>query len=136
MALARGVNAMLTEHWDRLEGDWSIYHHRDLAADAYGPNPIGVRKLRVYIEALPADSATARAMKWSWTERDEMGASQVEVLGDIARSTRQLVAMQTKSGRYAPKGEALMWPRPHVQVHPEKAPLTREGIRSSLLRGR
>jgi len=53
MAVARGVAAMLAEHWDALEGDWSIHHHRDLVADAFGPDQIGVRKLKVYIEALP-----------------------------------------------------------------------------------
>ena len=137
MAVARGVVAMLEDHWGTLEGDWSIHHHRDLVADVFGPAAIGVRKLRVYIEALPASSATARVMKWAWTEREEQGASQVEMLGDIARSTRQLVAMQTKNGKYDPKDPALTWPRPWVEVtpEPEKAPLTREGMRAALMGG-
>lgn len=136
MALARGVNAMLSDHWDALEGDWSIYHHRDLVADCYGPNQIGVRKLLVYIEALPSDSATARARRW-WTDRDEQQAVQVEVLGDIARSTRQLVALQLKSGKYDPGEPALSWPRPWVEVQPQNdtPPLTREGMRAALMGG-
>ena len=136
MALARGVNAMLLDHWDTLEGDWSIYHHRDLVADAFGPNQIGVRRLRVYIEALPRGSATARALGW-WTNEDEQAATQVEVLGDIARSSRQLVAMQMKDGCYDPKGPALTWPRPFVEVQPHAAPepLTRAGMRSALMGG-
>ena len=134
--MARGVNAMLTDYWDTLEGDWSIHHHRDLVADAYGPNAIGVRKLRVYIEALPPTSATARVMKW-WTDKDELGATQVEVLGDIARSSRQLVALQLKNGRYDPKGPALTWPRPWVEVQPEPElpALTRAGTRAAFLKG-
>lgn len=137
MALARGVNAMLLEHWNAIEGDWSIYHHRDLVADAFGPDQIGVRKLRVYIEALPPESATARVLGVAWTDRHEMGASQVEVMGDVARSVRQLVAFQTKDGKYEPKGPAMSWPRPWVEVHPEpsKPPLTRQGMRAALLGG-
>lgn len=136
MALARGVNAILERHWDVLEGDWSIHHHRDLVADCFGPAQIGVRRLKNYIEALPEQSATARAMKW-WSNADELGATQVEVLGDIARSTRQLVALQTKDGKYNPKEQALTWPRPWVEVQPvpEKAPLTRDGMRAALLGG-
>lgn len=130
--MARGVNAMLVDHWDTLEGDWSIHHRRDLVADVFGPSPLGVRKLRVYIEALPQSSATARAMRWAWSEADEQGATQVELLGDLARTSRQLVAMQTKDGRYDPKGQAVTWPRPWVEVEPEpeRAPLTRAGVRA------
>lgn len=126
---------MLEDHWATLEGDWSIYHHRDLVADAYGPAAIGVRKLRAYIEALPAASATARVMRWAWTERDEQGASTVEMLGDIARSSRQLVALQIQGGKYDPKDPAVTWPRPWVEVTPElekASSLSRQGVRAVL----
>jgi hypothetical protein len=131
MSVARGVAVMLEEHWDTLEGDWALHFHRDLLADVFGA-PIGVRRLRVLIEALPRDSATARAAEWPWTDREELAASSVELLAEASRSLANLVAIGSGK-KYQPKEPALTVPRPWVQVTPvnDRPPLTREGMRAA-----
>jgi hypothetical protein len=140
MALARGVSAMLRDDWDDLEGDFQRYFGLNLVECAHGPHAIGLRRLKALIEALPPESATARHRGWWWTEGDEQGATQAELLTDVARSLRVLVNQQIPKGQRRFDPPMPRWQRPHVQVEPEpqrdaKPPLSRESVRSMFLQG-
>lgn len=132
MAVARGVVAMLETHWDALEGDWALHLHRDLVADVFS-SPVGMRRLKVLIESLPRNSATARSANWPWTDGEELAATTAELMAEVSRSTMHLVAAQSKDGKYQPGEPALKVPRPWVHVEPvgEQQPLTRHDIRAS-----
>ena len=132
----------LAENWDTVEGDWSIHHHRDLVADVFG-EPIGVRKLRVYLEAIPAESATAKALflrrtglagdegerAWAWTNADEQRAFQSERLADIQRAVEVLAQVWGAKPFDKP---AFEYPRPGRTAETEEAP-TLATWRSTLL---
>lgn len=136
MAVARGVAAMLSGHWPAVEADWALHYHRDLLADCFGPAEIGVRKLRSLLEGLPPSSNLAKSADW-WSDEDELAATSVELLADIALASASGVAVQLPKGKkYDPK-RPLTWPRRGVKVEPKPAMVGGlEGFRSKLLKGR
>lgn len=54
---------MITTHFDRVEADLARYYHTDLPDGLWGDRPMTVRRLGVLLRSLPADSATARAVR-------------------------------------------------------------------------
>lgn len=142
MAVARGVAAFVHTNWVTLEGDFQVYHGLNLITCCYGPDQVGVRRLKVLVEALPPESATAQALRTAWTERDEQGAVAAELLADISRSLRHLITLQLTKNRTFTDPMPLVWPRPAIAVPPKPtAPtgppvLTRDAVRSALTRRR
>jgi len=140
MALARGVSAMLRDDWDDLEGDFQRYFGLNLVECVLGPHAIGIRRLKVLIEALPPESSTARRRGWWWTEDAEQGATQAELLTDVARSLRVVVNQNIPKGQRRFDPPMPRWERPHLQVEPDPqpertAPLDRENVRAMFLQG-
>lgn len=76
-----------------------------------------------------------------WTEGDEQGATQAELLTDVARSLRVLVNQQIPKGQKRFDPPMPRWQRPGgaspAPADPSKAtaPLDREHVRAMFLRG-
>lgn len=122
--------AFLGEHWDVVEGDWALHLHRDLLDDAVR-RPVGVRKLRALLDALPGDSRTGRLLG-GWTATDEQSALSVEQQADMALSLRLLLSAWTEKRATHPP--PVKWPRPGASSQPvEDPPLTRAQVRAALL---
>lgn len=123
---AAGVAILLAEHWDALDADFRRHYGLDLEACCWGPEAIGVRRLKAYISQLPHEtSALAREMGWQWDEMREMTATLVELTVNDRRSKAT--------------DPVFKWPRPADLVagmEPEPKPsLTRAGVRVALMGG-
>jgi hypothetical protein len=121
---AVGVAVLLAEHWDALDHDFRHHYGLDLEECCFGPDALGVRRLRTYISQLPPESsAIAREMGWSWDEQRELLATLVE-LGINQRRTKQ-------------SDPIFKWPRPSellaAQAEEQKPALTVAGVRAALL---
>lgn len=109
-----------------------MHHGLDLGACCFGEHPTGVRRLKVLIEALPADAAVWAAVNGDqWTAVDEMGATTVELLADASQTLRVLANQQIPKGkpRYKPE-MPFRWPRPGTEPVEAASPLSRAAVRS------
>jgi hypothetical protein len=138
--VALGTARLLSDYWDEIDADFARYYGMDLAAACFGPDHIGVRRLKGLIGSLPHTSALARAMGWAWSDEAEMTAVLVELLHDQAASTRAVVQALSGKKWNGPK-EPLRWPRPELRLpapptppRPPAPPLDRHAIRRILLR--
>ncbi len=68
---------------------------------------MGVRRLRVLVEQLPAGSAAVQVATKGWTNQDEMAALTVEMLDVVQRAVRAAAGDKT-----AAKQKPLRLPRP------------------------
>jgi hypothetical protein len=94
-------------HFDAVEADWQRVYNRDLRADLYGPNAIGVRRIIALFDWLPADAALWRAAKTAWSDEKELLATQIEVLDGLRRA---FIMAHSKKGAKAP--DPIQIPRP------------------------
>lgn len=138
--VALGTARLLSDYWDEIDADFARYYGLDLADACFGPNHVGLRRLRGLIGGLPHTSALARAMGWAWSDEAEMTAVLVELVHDQAASTRAVVQALGAKKWSGPK-EPLRWPRPELKLPslappspPAAAPMDRHAIRRMLLR--
>ncbi|EPH40847.1 hypothetical protein ABT390_36550 [Streptomyces aurantiacus] len=95
---------VLGDHPESVEADLIRYFGGDPLA-AYWRGEITLRKLRVLVEALPPDSATARAEAGHhWTHLDYAAAD--------TRDLVELLLTAFINANRDPKAAALRWPEP------------------------
>lgn len=122
LSAAVGVAVLLSEHWDALDFDFRRFLGLDLEECCFGPNELGVRRLKAYIAHLPPESAIAREMGWSWDEMREMTATLIEVAVNIRRQSDQ--------------DPIFKYPRPKAlldRIEEKPPPLTIKGVRAALM---
>lgn len=134
-----GLARFVAERWDDLDVDFRRFYGLDLADACWGPDQLGVRRLSVYVERLPADSTVARSEGFAWDDLREMTATLVELSHDTAISNRAMVGSLTGK-RFPGPREPLRFPRPTVEVAKAVAetsdaapPLDRHAVRVALL---
>lgn len=88
---------------------------------------MGVRRLRVLVEQLPAESGLVRAETKGWTTADELAALQAELLDVVQRAVRAAGGDKT-----AAKAKPLKVPRPGDG---EKKKVGWAGLARRLMRG-
>jgi hypothetical protein len=96
----------------------------DLGECCWGPDHIGVRRIRDLISQLGPDSAIAREMGWSWDDMREMTATLIEV---AVNKRRKKGTTPYKVPR--PKG---LWETAR-SASADAEPLTRAGVRAAFM---
>lgn len=104
---------MLIEHWAPIEADFRRFYQLDLPAAIFGANPVSARQFGSLVQALPVDSALARALDpdhQEWRNTEELLA----ILAEVSHATYRLLwAVNTKPN--TPRPEPLEIPRPGQQ---------------------
>lgn len=123
ISTAVGVAVLLGDHWGALDFDFRHVLGLDLEECCFGPDALGVRRLKDYIAYLPSTSAIAREMGWSWDDMREMTATLIEL------AVNQRRKKGTKPFKYPRPGDLLR----NAMKQEERPPLTRQGMRAALL---
>ena len=112
-----GLRRLLTEHGEAVEWDIARYWPGRSLLELYR-GEMSWRELRVFLRYLPADSATARAVRGStpdedaWTLDRHLLASAVDAIRENTFATIKLGADPKKTGRLRPPDPI---PRPGVE---------------------
>lgn len=144
--VALGTARLLSDYWDEIDADFARYYGMDLAAACFGPDHVGLRRLRGLIGGLPTTSSLARSLGWAWSDHNEMTAVLIELAHDQAASARAMV-MALSGKKWSGPKEPLRWPRPSIALasaatttaataaRSPRPPLDRHAIRNILLSG-
>ena len=119
-----GLAVLLGEHWEALDFDFRAHLGLDLEDCCWGPGALGVRRLKGYISRLPADSAIAREMGWSWDQMRDMTATLIEVMVNQHRKKG------TEPWRY-PRPDAVLEAAAKA-AEANRPPLSRAAMRAAL----
>lgn len=120
------------DHSRVLDGTFQSHHGLRLADVCFGPNEVGVRRLRALLMDLPQSSPAGRALGM-WTDDDEREALAVEVAADAATTLRVIASLWMDKGKSYDAEPALRWEHPNRPVTGEEEPeMTHESIHAAI----
>lgn len=110
------LGRLVVSYFEPIEADFVRYYRTDLRDALWGPEPIGVRRLRALVMNLPLESAFGRGVygapgPGSWGNAEELLAANVETTHSVVRSIIAGFAMFAKAPKPKPP-RPLSIPRP------------------------